>query len=172
MARRNIIPTDMSRGIDMRSASPDPTTGRFSQALANRAAQNFTRFSTSQKIPSSSKFNRIEIQGNSNLSPPATLSPPNTLTLQQNLPASPKPKQQTRRTRKKKYDTIICPPGCVPESRVAGMTKKYKKKKKKRKTKRHSKRRLRGGSSIIPSDRLLGLYGGRRYNKYSTIFRK
>ncbi len=156
MARRNIIPTDMSRGIDMRSASPDPTTGRFSQALANRAAQNFTRFSTSQKIPSSSKFNRIEIQGNSNLSHPATLSPPNTLTLQQNLPASPKPKPkpkpQTRRTRKKKYDTIICPPGCVPESRVAGMTKKYKKKKKKRKTKRRSKRRIIGGSAVIPSE--------------------
>ena len=158
----------MSRGLDMRSASPDPTTGRFSQALANRAAQNFDKFSSSQKIPSSSKFNRIDIQGDSNLSPPATLSPPNTLALQQNLPVSPKrkPKPQARRTRKKKYDTIICPPGCVPESRVAGKTKKYKKKKKKRKTKRRSKRRLRGGSSIIPSERLLGLYGGRRYNKY------
>jgi hypothetical protein len=146
----------MSRGLNMRSASPDPTTGRFSQALANRAAQNFNKFSSSQKIPSSSKFNRqkipssskfnrIDIQGDSNLSPPATLSPPNTLALQQNLHTSPKPKPkpQARRTRKKKYDTIICPPGCVPESRVAGMTKKYKKKKKKRKTKRRSKRRLR-----------------------------
>lgn len=145
----------------MRSASPDPTTGRFSQALANRAAQNFSKFSTSKKTP-------IEIKEDSNLSPPATLSPPNTLALQQNLPVSPKrkPKPQARRTRKKKYDTIICPPGCVPESRVAGKTKKYKKKKKKRKTKRRSKRRLRGGSSIIPSERLLGLYGGRRYNKY------
>ena len=103
MARRNIIPTDMSRGIDMRSASPDPTTGRISQALANRAAQNFSKFSTSQKIPSSSKFNRIQIQANSNLSPPATLSPPNTLPLQQNLPTSPKPKPkpQARTTRKK-----------------------------------------------------------------------
>jgi hypothetical protein len=170
MARRNIISTDISQGLDMRSASPDPTTGRFSQALANRAAQNFNKFSSSQKIPSSSKFNRIDIQGDSNLSPPATLSPSNTLTLQQNLPASPKPKPkpQARRTRKKKYETVICPPGCVPESRVAGKTKKYKKKKKKnkRKTKRHSKKRIRGGSSIIPSAMLLGLYGGRKYNKY------
>ena len=168
MARRNLIPTDMSRGVDMRSASPDPTTGRFSQALANRAAQNFTRFSRPQIIPSSSKFNRIEIQGNSNLSPPATLSSPNTLTLQQNLPASPKPKPkpQARRTRKKRYETVICPPGCVPESRIAGRTKKNKKKKKKRRTKRHTRNRIRGGTSIIPSERLLGLYGGRRYNKY------
>ena len=169
MARRNLIPTDMSRGIDMRSASPDPTTGRFSQALANRAAQNFTRFSTPQIIPSSSKFNRIEIQGNSNLSPPATLSPHNTSTLQQNLPASPKPKPkpQARRTRKKRYETVICPPGCVPESRVAGRTKKNKNKKKKRRTQRHTRNRTRGGSSIIPESIILGLYdGGKRYKKY------
>mgnify|MGYP006231516879 FL=1 len=164
----------------MRSASPDPTTGRFSQALANRAAQNFTKFSTSQKIPSSNKFNRIEIQGNLNLSPPASVLPPNTLTLQQNLPASPKPKPkpQARRTRKKRYETVICPPGCVPESRIAGRTNKNKKKKKKRRTKRHTRNRIRGGTSIIPSEMLLGLYGGRpsemllglyggrRYNKY------
>ena len=156
MARRDIIPTDMSRGIDMRSASPDPTTGRISQALANRAAQNFSKFSSNNKTP-------IQIKQDSNLPPPTTLSPPSTLTLQQNLPPSPKPKPkpQAKRSRKKKYETPICPPGCVPESRQAGKTKKKKKKRKtKRKTKRRLKRRIRGGASKLTKDQDLNLFGG------------
>ncbi|MBU94969.1 MAG: hypothetical protein CL669_05190 [Balneola sp.] len=141
MSRRNLIPTDVSQGINMRSASPDPTTGRFSQTLADRAAQNFPKYSRTQKIPSSKKFDsQIKITRDSSLSPPSTLS------LQDNLPPSPKPKPkpQARRTRKKNHSNLICPPGCVPESRLAGKinkknkkNKKNKSKKKKRKTRRN-----------------------------------
>ena len=149
MSRRNLIPTDASQGINMRSASPDPTTGRFSQTLADRAAQNFPKYSKTQKIPSSKKFDsEINITRDSSLSPPNTLSPPITLSLQDNLPPSPKLKPKpklparipARRTRKKNYGTVNCPPGCVPESRLAGKINKKnksKKNKKKRKTRRN-----------------------------------
>lgn len=152
MSRRNLIPINMSSGLDMRSASPDPTTGRYSQNLAERAAINFPgpKKPSSSKpkikgIPSADKFKSLKLP----------LSLPS--------PESPKKKRGPQPRRPKK---LFCPPGCIPENRLAGKTIKNNKKKRHKKTKKfkrrnRSKKIIRGGE-LIESSMLLGVLGGKR----------
>lgn len=150
MSRRNLIPINLSSGLDMRSASPDPTTGRYSQNLVERAAINFP----GPKRPPSPKANIRSI-------PSADKFRSSKLPL--SLPQSPKKKGPQPKRHKK----VVCPPGCIPENRLAGKTIKNNKKKRHKKTKKKfmkrtkSKKNIRGGENIAASE-IIGLIGGKR----------